>query len=146
MIELIQNRAEKVIPALKEELGVKNRFAVPRIVKVVINSGTGKAKDKKRNELVADRLTKITGQKVAARGAKKSIASFKVRQGDVVGYSVTLRGKRMYDFLNRLFNIVFPRIRDFKGFTIDSLDEVGNLTIGLLMKISEMFLVFRSRL
>lgn len=116
---------------LKEELGIKNVMAMPRIMKVVINSGTGKAKDKKRNELVADRLAKITGQHASPRGAKKAIATFKTRQGDVIGYAVTLRGKRMFGFLEKLWNIAFPRTRDFKGFDEKSLDELGNLTIGL---------------
>ena len=97
---------EKITQAesnLKKELGINNILALPRLQKVVINSGTGKASDKKRNELVADRIAKITGQKPAMRGAKKSIASFKVREGDVVGIAVTLRGDRMYKFLDLVF-------------------------------------------
>jgi len=116
---------------LKEELGVKNVMSLPRITKVVINSGTGKAKDKKRNELVADRLMRITGQKPSPRGAKQSIATFKLRQGDVIGMTVTLRGKRMYGFLGKMIDVAFPRTRDFKGFDEKSVDELGNLTIGL---------------
>jgi len=116
---------------LEKELGIKNVMALPRLVKVVVNSGTGKAKDKKRNELVADRLAKITGQHASPRGAKKAIATFKTRQGDVIAYSVTLRGKRMNGFLDKLINIAFPRTRDFKGFDENSVDELGNLTIGL---------------
>jgi len=116
---------------LKEELGVKNVMALPRITKIVINSGTGKAKDKKRNELVADRLAKITGQKPAFRGAKKSIATFKLREGDVIGVMTTLHGHRMYSFLDKLINVAFPRTRDFKGFSDKGVDEMGNLSIGL---------------
>ena len=127
----LKEKIEKVSAELKKELGVKNVMAVPHLVKVVINSGTGKAKDKKRNELVADRLAKLTGQKPAPRGAKQSIASFKVRQGDVVGYAVTLRGERMYDFLSLLLNVTIPRIRDFKGYDEKIVDEVGNLTLGV---------------
>jgi len=126
-----REKIEKIRPELKKELGVKNDWAAPRILKVVVNSGTGKAKDKKRNELVGDRLSKITGQKAAPRGAKQSIASFKLRQGDIIGFSSTLRGKRMYDFLDRLFNVAIPRIRDFKGFDEKCIDEIGNLTLGI---------------
>jgi len=119
------------LPELKKELGTKNNLAVPRLVKVVINSGTGKAKDKKRNELVENRLAKIAGQKPAPRGAKQSIASFKLREGDVIGYAVTLRGARMYDFLDLLLKVAIPRLRDFKGYQESIVDEVGNLTIGI---------------
>lgn len=119
------------MPELKKELGVKNKMAVPHLTKVVVNSGTGKAKDKKRNELVADRLARITGQKASPRGAKQSIASFKVRQGDIVGFSTTLRGQRMYDFLDILINVSIPRIRDFKGYDEKIVDEIGNLTLGI---------------
>jgi len=127
----LKKKIEKVAPELKKELGVKNTLAVPRLVKVVISSGTGKAKDKKRNELVENRLAKITGQKPSARGAKQSIASFKVRQGDIVGFATTLRGERMYNFLDLLLNIAIPRIRDFKGYDEKIVDEVGNLTFAV---------------
>jgi len=122
---------EQAKPELKKDLGVKNNLALPRLVKVVINSGTGKAKDKKKNELVSDRLTKIAGQKPAPRGAKQSIASFKLREGDIVGYAATLRGERMYDFLDLLLKVAIPRIRDFKGYSEGIVDEVGNLTFGI---------------
>ncbi|MEK7091956.1 MAG: 50S ribosomal protein L5 [Patescibacteria group bacterium] len=127
----LKQKIVKARPELKTKLGAKNALALPNLVKVVINSGTGRARDKKRNELVADRLAKITGQKASARGAKKSIASFKLREGEVIGFASTLRGKRMYDFLDRLLNIAIPRIRDFKGYDRKSIDEIGNLTIGL---------------
>lgn len=130
-METTQQKIKKIAPELKEKLGVKNAMALPKIVKVVINSGTGKAKDAKRNELVADRLGKITGQKPSPRGAKKSVASFKLRQGEVIGYSVTLRGKRMYDFLDKLIGIAIPRTRDFKGVDNKCIDELGNLTLGI---------------
>ena len=118
-------------PELKKELGIKNDLALPRILKVVVNSGTGKAKDKKRNELVSERLGKITGQKPSPRGAKQSIASFKLRQGDVIGMAVTLRGERMWGFLDKLINVAIPRMRDFKGLNPKSVDEIGNYTLGL---------------
>ena len=118
-------------PELKKELGVKNDLALPRLLKVVVNSGTGKIRDKKRNELISDRLAKITGQKPSPRGAKQSIASFKLRQGEVIGLAVTLRGARMWGFLDKLVNVAIPRMRDFKGLNPKSVDEIGNLTIGL---------------
>ncbi|OHA58990.1 MAG: 50S ribosomal protein L5 [Candidatus Vogelbacteria bacterium RIFOXYD1_FULL_44_32] len=127
----LKDKIEKLKPELKKALGVKNNNALPRLVKVVVSSGTGKAKDKKRNELVADRLSKITGQKAALRGAKQSIATFKLRQGDIIGVASTLRGPRMYKFLDKLFNIAMPRMRDFKGYTETSIDDMGNLTIGI---------------
>ncbi|OJI08209.1 MAG: 50S ribosomal protein L5 [Candidatus Vogelbacteria bacterium CG22_combo_CG10-13_8_21_14_all_37_9] len=127
----VKKRIIKAQPELKTKLALKNALALPKLVKVVVNSGTGRARDKKRNELVADRLAKITGQKASARGAKKSIASFKLREGEIIGFTSTLRGKRMHDFLDRLLNIAIPRIRDFKGYDLKAIDEVGNLTIGL---------------
>ena len=127
----LKEKIEKAKPALRAAIGEKNDLALPQLVKVVVSSGTGKAKDKKRNELVADRLSKITGQKAALRGAKQSIATFKSRQGDIIGVAVTLRGPRMYQFLDKLINIAMPRMRDFKGYTPSSIDDMGNLTIGI---------------
>jgi large subunit ribosomal protein L5 len=126
----IKQKIDQIRPELIKELGISNVMALPRITKVVVNSGVGKAKDKKRNELVANRIAKITGQKPAMRGAKQSIATFKVRQGDIVGVSVTLRGDRMYAFLDKLINVAVPRMRDFRGLNIESVDEIGNLTLG----------------
>lgn len=130
-MQTLKGKIEKVLPELKKELKQNNTMAVPRLVKVVVNVGTGRARDKKRDEMIVDRLAKITGQKASARGVKKSIASFKVRQGEIVGYSVTLRGQKMYDFLGMLLNVAMPRIRDFKGYNEKSIDEMGNLTIGI---------------
>ncbi|MFW5853433.1 MAG: 50S ribosomal protein L5 [Patescibacteria group bacterium] len=131
-IENLKNKYQRVLPDLKKELGLTNSLAVPRLVKVVVSSGTGKAVDKKKkNELVADRLSKITGQKPSPRPAKQSIASFKLRQGDIIGQSVTLRGNRMYAFLDKLINVAIPRSRDFKGYTLKSIDEMGNLTLAV---------------
>lgn len=131
MSKTVKEKLVVVLPNLAKDLGVKNTFALPKLDKIVLSTGVGKIKDKKRLELIADRLAKITGQKAAPRGAKKSIASFKSRQGDVVGYAVTLRGKRMWGFLDKLLNIAIPRIRDFRGFDEKVVDEHGSLTLGL---------------
>lgn len=112
-------------------MGYKNPMECPRVLKVIVSAGVGSFKDKKKLEIVADRLSKITGQKSAVRGAKQSIASFKVRAGDPVGYQVTLRGARMYDFLDRFLNIALPRTKDFRGISKRSVDGMGNITIGI---------------
>jgi large subunit ribosomal protein L5 len=118
--------------ALKGELGLSNVMQAPKILKVVVSTGVGKVnKDKKRMELIVDRLSRITGQAPSARGAKKSIANFKSRVGDVVGYSVTLRGARAKTFLDKLVHIVFPRTKDFRGISPKAIDEMGNITIGI---------------
>lgn len=130
-MQSIQKKQLAAFTSLKAPLGLKNPMQTPRVMKVVISVGTGSFKDKKKLEVVADRLNKITGQKAAVRGAKKSIASFKVREGETVGYQVTLRGKRMLDFLDRLLNIALPRAKDFKGLSLSSIDEMGNLSIGI---------------
>jgi large subunit ribosomal protein L5 len=111
--------------------GYKNIMQTPKIVKVVVSSGTGSFKDKNKMKIVEDRLARITGQKPAPRGAKVSIANFKSRQGDIVGYQVTLRGARMYDFLERLVNIALPRTKDFRGISPIAADEMGNYTLGV---------------
>ncbi len=130
-METIQQKIKKAVPLLKKELKTDNDLAVPRLVKVVLNVGTGRIRDKKRNELIVDRLAKLSGQKPALRPAKKSIATFKLRQGEVIGVAVTLRGTRMQAFLDRLINIAMPRMRDFKGFDEKSVDEMGNLTVAV---------------
>lgn len=117
--------------ALKDAFGYTNAMQAPKLMKIVVSTGTGKVKDKKKIELIQDRLARITGQKTAPRGAKKSIASFKVRQGDIVGYQVTLRGARMFDFLDKLVHIALPRSRDFRGISPTVIDAMGNMTIGL---------------
>ena len=106
-------------------------MAAPRLVKVVVSSGVGKAKDKNRMKVVEERLARITGQKASARPAKKSIASFKLREGEIVGYQVTLRGTRMYDFVDKLVHIALPRTRDFRGLSAKAIDDMGNMTIGI---------------
>jgi large subunit ribosomal protein L5 len=127
----IKQKFEKAIPSLQSKLGLKNALALPRLVKVVVSTGTGSFKDKKKLEIVVDRLAKITGQKPSPRGAKKAIATFKSRQGDTIGYVVTLHGARMYDFLDRLLGVALPRQRDFRGIASTAIDEMGNLTIGV---------------
>lgn len=127
----IKEKQKEAFKEMKSAFGYKNSMQVPRLVKIVVSTGTGKAKDPKRNDLVVDRLSKITGQKPALRGAKKSIASFKVRQGDPVGVTVTLRGDRMRSFLDKLINIAIPRMKDFRGLESSAIDEIGNYTLGL---------------
>ncbi|MDE1975511.1 MAG: 50S ribosomal protein L5 [Patescibacteria group bacterium] len=117
--------------ALKDKLGIKNPMQAPRLVKVVVSSGFGSAKDPKRKDVIADRLAKITGQKPATRATKKAIASFKTRVGDPVGYQVTLRGSRMDDFLDKLIHIALPRTKDFRGLSRGSVDAMGNYTFGI---------------
>ena len=130
-MESIKEKTGKAFEALKGEFGYKNAMQAPKIIKVVISSGVGSQKDKKKIELIADRLSKITGQKAARKGAKISIAAFKVREGDPVGMQITLRGHRMYDFLDRLINIALPRTKDFRGISANGIDEMGNYTLGI---------------
>ena len=121
-----------VIPALKKEFGYKNVMAVPRIEKVVVNMGLGEATaNAKLIDTGADELARITGQKPVTRRAKKSIAAFKVRKGMPIGTMVTLRGSRMWEFLDRLMTIALPRVRDFKGVSPRGFDGRGNYTLGL---------------
>ncbi|MBI4086932.1 50S ribosomal protein L5 [Candidatus Kaiserbacteria bacterium] len=117
--------------ALKEASGYTNAMQAPRIEKVVVGVGIGRVSDKTQRELIADRLARITGQRPVACGAKQSIASFKLRQGDIVGYQTTLRGPRMYHFLDKLIHVALPRTRDFRGIRASSVDEMGNCTIGI---------------
>ena len=121
----------EIIPKLKEKFGYKNDMQVPKIQKVTLNVGFGRrSKEKQYIKAVVDALAKISGQKPVINKAKKSIASFKLREGDSIGVSATLRGKRMYNFIEKLINISFPRIRDFRGISEKSVDNTGNLTIG----------------
>jgi large subunit ribosomal protein L5 len=132
MSRLREKYANEVVPALKKEFGYKNVMAIPKIEKVVVNMGLGEAtQNAKIIEVAVDELGRITGQKAVVRRAKKSIAQFKVRQGMPVGASVTLRGARMYEFLDRLANIALPRVRDFKGVSPKGFDGRGNYTLGL---------------
>ncbi len=129
----LRTRFEKeVAPALLKELELKNPMAVPRLHKIVVNMGVGEAtQNAKVLDPAVNELGQITGQKPVVTRAKKSIAAFKVRQGQSIGAMVTLRGDRMYEFFDRLVNIVLPRVRDFKGVSSKSFDGRGNYTIGL---------------
>jgi large subunit ribosomal protein L5 len=129
----LRTRFEKeVAPALLKELELNNKMAVPRLHKIVVNMGVGEAtQNAKVLDPAVNELGQITGQKPVVTRAKKSIAAFKVRQGQSIGAMVTLRGDRMYEFLDRLVNIVLPRVRDFKGVSTKSFDGRGNYTIGL---------------
>ena len=121
----------KTFDALKSEFGYTNVMQTPKVSKIIVSTGVGSLKDKKKLELIIERLTRITGQAPAVRGAKKSIANFKSRVGDVAGYQVTLRGVRMQSFLDKLIHIVLPRVKDFRGIKVSAVDEMGNITIGL---------------
>ncbi len=127
----IKEKIKEAYAILKPEFGYVNVMQAPKIQKVVVSVGVGSIKDKKKLELVADRVAKITGQKPISRGAKQSVAAFKTRQGDLVGYQVTLRGVRMYDFLDRLLNVALPRTRDFRGISAKSVDGMGNYSLGI---------------
>jgi large subunit ribosomal protein L5 len=127
----VKEKQNKVFESLQKSFSYKNLMQSPRISKIVVSVGMGSVKDKKKIELIADRLMKITGQKPAVRGAKKSISSFKVREGDPVGYQVTLRGPKMYGFLDKLLSVALPRTRDFRGIPVTAVDNMGNYTIGV---------------
>ena len=123
---------KEVAPALQKELELGNSMAVPRLNKIVVNMGMGEAtQNSKILDPAVNELGQITGQKPIVTKAKKSIAAFKVREGQAIGTMVTLRGDRMYEFLDRLVNIVLPRVRDFKGVSTKSFDGRGNFTLGL---------------
>ncbi len=135
----LKERYEKEVKAtLKEELGLKNDLAVPRLEKIVINTGFGKMAERSKSEEQMQKMRKaiendlalISGQKPAVRKARKSVAGFRLREGDPIGYSVTLRRNYMYDFLDRIIKLALPRTRDFRGIDLKSMDGHGNLTIG----------------
>lgn len=122
----------KIYQAMGKDLGINNIHAVPRIKKVVLNVGVGGRRDDKSYiEAVQKDVAKIAGQASSERRARKAISGFNVRQGNIVGYSVTLRGKRMEDFVVRFVHITLPRVRDFRGIKLSSLDKQGNLSVGL---------------
>ena len=122
----------KIFQALKADMGYTNVMQTPKILKIVVSTGVGKVnKDKKRMELIVGRLARITGQAPAVRGAKKAVANFKSRIGDLVGYQVTLRGARMQAFFDKLIHVVLPRVKDFRGIRTTSIDEMGNISIGI---------------
>lgn len=132
-IKNVHSRAAEAYEMMKSEFGYNNKLAAPKLTKVVIAVATGSAmkKDRHKNEFVVDRLSKITGQKPSIRKAKQSVASFKIREGDEIGVAVTLRGKRMYDFLDKVFSIALPRTKDFRGLDKKNVDAIGNMTFGI---------------
>ena len=132
MSRLKEQYQNEIVDALTKKFGYKNIMEVPKLDKVVINMGVGEAcHNSKLAELIVAQLTKIAGQKAVATKAKKSIATFKLREGMPVGCMVTLRGERMYDFIQKLICVVLPRIRDFRGISSKSFDGRGNYTLGL---------------
>ncbi len=142
MTDLLEKYNKGVVPSMVENFGYKNIYAVPKVIKIVMNSGVGKTINARKGketaqseeDLIKDLLNEfalIAGQKPQVVRAKKSIAGFKLRQGMIVGVKATLRGRRMYDFLSRLINTAFPRMRDFRGLEEKSVDGAGNMTMGL---------------
>lgn len=122
---------KEIAPKLIEKFQYKNKIEAPKVVKVVLNVGFGRfSKDKDYIKNVEQTLTRITGQRPVLTKARISVASFKVRQGMIIGAKVTLRGSKMYDFLEKLINVTFPRVRDFRGITNKGIDKTGNITIG----------------
>jgi large subunit ribosomal protein L5 len=129
---LLERYKTEVRAALAKEFGVENQFAVPRLTKIVISMGLGKAiAEKRRLEIAVEELGRITGQKPQVCKAKKSVSNFKLRQGMEIGAKVTLRGPRMYEFLDRLINLAIPRVRDFRGLSPNSFDGRGSYNMGL---------------
>lgn len=130
-MSITKERQQTAYLALAKDFGYTSPMQGPRIQKVVVSTGVGKKRDPKQLALIEDRLMKITGQKPAVRGARLSIASFKVREGDTVGLQTTLRGARMYDFIDKLIHIALPRTRDFRGLSAKAIDDMGNITLGI---------------
>jgi large subunit ribosomal protein L5 len=129
----VADKQKASFATLSKEFGYNNIMAAPRLVKVTVSVATGSAmkRDRKRNEIVMDRLAKITGQKATLRKAKMSVASFKTREGDQIGVAVTLRGARMLGFLDKVLNVALPRTKDFRGLNRTSVDNIGNMTFGI---------------
>ncbi len=127
---------EKIIPAMMEEFGYKNQLQVPKLLKIVVSRGVGQAtQDKKLVDYAVEELTQITGQKAVPTIAKKDVASFKLRRGMPIGAKVTLRGNRMYEFLDKLITVALPRVRDFQGVKKDAFDGRGNYNLGISEQI-----------
>ena len=136
MVRLKKQYVEEIVPGLMKKLGIENPMAVPRIEKITVNMGVGRATENKaRIEKAAKELALITGQRPAVRRARRSVAGFKLREGNPVGCMSTLRGDRMYEFLDRLINIAIPRVRDFRGVSPRSFDGNGNYSMGLTEQI-----------
>jgi large subunit ribosomal protein L5 len=132
MARLLDRYHNEIVPKLAEKLGRKNKLSLPRLQKIAVNMGVGKAlQDKNRMEQAAEQLTQITGQKAQVTKAKVAVSGFRLREGNEIGCRVTLRGRRMYEFLDRLISIALPRIRDFRGLNPKSFDGNGNYSLGL---------------
>jgi large subunit ribosomal protein L5 len=133
---LLERYRTEIVPKLSQEFGFKNVHQVPRLEKVVVNMGVGQAtQNSKLIEKAAEELAAITGQKAAVRRSRKSIANFKLRQGQAIGATVTLRGARMWEFFDRLVNVSLPRVRDFKGVSAKAFDGRGNFSLGIREQI-----------
>jgi len=128
---LYERYKTEIVPRLMKELGYENVMQVPKVEKVVINMGVGKHDDPKVLEGAVANLAQLAGQRPVITRAKRSVSDFKIRKGDAIGCMVTLRGVRAYEFLNKLFNVVLPGIRDFKGLSPDSFDGRGNYSLGI---------------
>src|SRR5271165_4908879 len=132
MARLLDRYKKEIVPALSKKFGRANVLSLPRLMKIVVNMGVGKAlQDKNRMEQAAENLTQITGQKAQIRKAKVAVSGFRLREGNEIGARVTLRGSRMYEFMDRLISIALPRIRDFRGINPKSFDGNGNYSLGL---------------
>jgi large subunit ribosomal protein L5 len=131
MAESLQEKQKKAFDVLSADFGYENKMEVPKLKKVVITTGIGSLSDADKIELIRDRMGKITGQKPVATKAKQSIAAFSLREGDVVGYKVTLRGDQMRNFIDKLIHLTLPRTKDFRGISRDTIDEMGNITIAV---------------
>ena len=132
MARLLEKYNSEIVPALKEEFGQSNAMAIPKLEKIVVSMGVGEAvQDRKRLDLAVDHLTTLSGQKAQVCRAKKSVSGFRLREGMPIGCRVTLRGKRMYEFLDRLITLALPRVRDFRGVNPKSFDGRGNYNCGL---------------
>ncbi len=130
-METTKQKITTAFTAMKGTFGYSNVMQTPRLQKVVVSVGTGRVSDKHREALIVDRLSVITGQKPSARPAKQSIASFKLREGEIIGYQVTLRGSRMMHFVDKLIHLALPQTRDFRGLKVTAIDDMGNITIGI---------------
>jgi len=130
-METTLTKIKSAYTALKGEFGYTNVMQAPKVEKIVVSIGTGRVQDKQKEALIRDRLALITGQKPSPRPAKQSIASFKLREGEIIGYQVTMRGARMQHFLEKLISIALPQTRDFRGLRTTSIDEMGNITVGI---------------
>jgi len=132
MSRMRERYVSEVMPALRKEFGYRSVMAIPKLEKIVVNMGLGEAtQNVKLVDVGVDELSRITGQRAVVRRAKKSVAQFKVRQGMPIGAMVTLRGQRMYEFLDRLVSVALPRVRDFRGISLRGFDGRGNYTLGL---------------